>query len=198
MRIRRVRTLRWGRFWEGKNAVGAAKLFGLSYGNGLLRAGALGSPIPIGVEGELPEYEDTRGGRGMGVGVVNVLVPMAAAVVDILTSRKEDVAKQAGVSPQAVQQVGSVLGDYLTRDQKAQQAMMDEMERARRHDVDTRGGEPPIVLLLRGIVRPLITLSAFVWYVTARAYGIPLSGEDYALIGGVVAFWFGFRSFEKR
>lgn len=130
--------------------------------------------------------------------VVNVLVPMAAAVVDILSSRKDEVAKQAGVSTQAVQQVGSVLGDYLSRDQKALQSVMDEMERARRHDVDTKGTEPPIVLLMRGLVRPLITLSAFVWYVLARAYGIPLSSEDYALIGGVVAFWFGFRSFEKR
>lgn len=130
--------------------------------------------------------------------LVNVAVPMAAAVVDLLRSRKDDVAKKAGVSADAVQQVGSVLGDYLSRDQKAMQAMMDEMERARRHDVDTRGDEPPLVVLLRGLVRPVITLSAFVWYVAARAQGIPLSGEDYALIGGVVAFWFGFRSFEKR
>lgn len=130
--------------------------------------------------------------------MVNVVVPVAAAIVDLLSSRKEEVAKQAGVSSEAVQQVGSVLGDYLNRDQKAMQALMDEMERARRHDVDTRSAEPPLVLLLRGLVRPLITLSAFVWYVLARAYGIPLTGEDYALIGGVVAFWFGFRSFEKR
>jgi len=35
------------------------------------------------------------------------------------------------------------------------------------------------------------------WYIYARLNDIPLQAEDYAIIGGIMAFWFGFRPFEK-
>jgi hypothetical protein len=56
---------------------------------------------------------------------------------------------------------------------------------------------PRFVNVLRGIVRPVITLTAFFWYVYARATNVPMGAEDYAIVGGIMAFWFGFRPFEK-
>jgi len=43
-----------------------------------------------------------------------------------------------------------------------------------------------------------VTFAAMSWYLYARTQGIELTQEDYAIIGGVLAFWFGFRPFEKR
>lgn len=129
--------------------------------------------------------------------LMNIAVPIVAALVEILRSRKEEVAKQTGVSKEAVGQVGDLLEQYLTRDERAMQVVMAEIEKARQHDAATLSAVP-IVELLRGLVRPVITLTAFAWYVLARVQGVTLTPEDYALIGGIVAFWFGFRTFEKR
>lgn len=130
--------------------------------------------------------------------LLSVAMPIVGTVVDVLRLNKADVAKAVGVSPDAVGQVGDMLQDYLSRDEKALKAVMDEIDRARQYDVATSAGAPPIVVLLRGVVRPVITLTAFIWYVIARLDGVALTSEDYALVGGIVAFWFGFRSFEKN
>jgi hypothetical protein len=126
------------------------------------------------------------------------ILPVLAAVVEIFASRKADVAKSVGISEDAVARVGNVVGDLLSKDEKLLAQASAEIEKARQHDVATSGKAPPIVELLRGLVRPLVTLGAFLWYVYARANGIEMAPEDYAIIGGVVAFWFGFRPFEKR
>ncbi|MFZ2587887.1 MAG: hypothetical protein WAZ18_07220 [Alphaproteobacteria bacterium] len=130
--------------------------------------------------------------------LISVGLPIVGALMDVLRNRKEDVAKGTGVSVDAVGKVGDMLQDYLSRDEKAMAVVMGEIDKARQHDIATSAKAPPIVELLRGIVRPLVTLCAFAWYVLARMMDIPLSAEDYTLIGGIVAFWFGFRSFEKR
>lgn len=54
-----------------------------------------------------------------------------------------------------------------------------------------------VVDVVRGLVRPVITYVAMAWYVYARWNSISLTAEDYAIIGGILAFWFGFRPFEK-
>lgn len=129
--------------------------------------------------------------------LVNVALPVIGAVVDFLANRKDEVAQKTGVSVDAVGKVGTALQDYLTKDERALKAVMDEIDRARAHDVALAAGAPPVVELLRGLVRPVITLTAFAYYVGARVAGLELLPEDYTLIGGIVAFWFGFRSFEK-
>lgn len=130
--------------------------------------------------------------------LITVALPIIGALVDVVRNRKDDVARGAGVSVDAVGKVGDLLQDYLSKDEKALQVVMNEIDKARQHDIATGAKAPPVVELLRGLVRPVITLCAFFWYVLARMADIPLSGEDYTLIGGVVAFWFGFRSFEKK
>lgn len=130
--------------------------------------------------------------------LVSVALPIIGSLLDIVRSRRDDVAKQTGVSVDAVGKVGDALQDYLSRDEKALKVVMDEIERARVHDIAMGQKAPPVVELLRGLVRPVVTLTAFGWYVLARMMDIPLTAEDYTLIGGIVAFWFGFRSFEKR
>ncbi|MCP5405775.1 MAG: hypothetical protein H6922_06105 [Pseudomonadaceae bacterium] len=128
--------------------------------------------------------------------VVQVAVPIVEALIEALSGRRDDVAKQTGVDGGTVEKVSAALQDYLSRDEKALQVVMAEIDKARQHDMALK--VPPVVELLRGIVRPLITLTAFAYYVGARISGVALLPEDYTLIGGIVAFWFGFRSFEKR
>jgi len=60
---------------------------------------------------------------------------------------------------------------------------------ARAHDKQSYGGGA--VDFLRGIVRPVITLSAFSFYVYSKYSSIPLTKEDYAIVGMILAFWFG-------
>lgn len=131
--------------------------------------------------------------------LVNVAVPLISAVAQLLRSRSDDVAKQTGLSKDVVGQVGDAIEQFMTQDERAMQAIMVEVDKARLHDVEiSKGnGAVPLVALLQGLVRPLITMTAFIWYVYARASGVPLGSEDYAIIGGILAFWFGFRPFEK-
>lgn len=128
---------------------------------------------------------------------VNVALPVIGAVIDLIARRKDDVARTTGVSVDTVGKVGQAIEDYLSKDERALKAVMDEIDRARAHDIAVNAKVPPVVELLRGVVRPLITLTAFAYYVGARLAGVELLPEDYTLIGGIVAFWFGFRSFEK-
>ncbi|HEX2858692.1 MAG TPA: hypothetical protein VHP58_00580 [Alphaproteobacteria bacterium] len=126
-----------------------------------------------------------------------LVLPVIQVIIGYLLARKTEVARATGLAEDGVAKVGEALQNFMTQDTAAQQKIYDEMDKARQADVATLPGAPPVVLLLRGLVRPVITLVAFGWYVAARANGVTLGSEDYAIIGGVVAFWFGFRPFEK-
>lgn len=130
--------------------------------------------------------------------LVNVAVPLIGALTEFLRLRREDVAQQAGVKADAVDRIGGVIADYLSKDDKMLALAAEELERARQHDIATLDKSEQIVNLLRGLVRPVVTIGAFGWYVYARAAGVALGAEDYAIIGGVMAFWFGFRPFDKK
>jgi hypothetical protein len=130
------------------------------------------------------------------MGLFDVALPLVSTVVGLVRDNKDGLAKAVGVDPDTIGKVGDALQDYLTRDARALKAVMDEIDRARQYDVQTSAGAPPVVLLLKGLVRPIVTFTAFIWYVFARVDGIALTDADYALVGGIVAFWFGFRSFE--
>lgn len=129
--------------------------------------------------------------------MINAVLPVVKVLLEVFRNRQGDVARDAGVSKDAVSRIGQVVESYLTQDERALASVYAEIEKARQHDVATQDRSDPVVNLLRGLVRPLITLTAFAWYVVARAQGVELNGEDYAIIGGILAFWFGFRPFEK-
>lgn len=123
--------------------------------------------------------------------------PVLGVLAEFLRSKGPDVAKQTGVPESTVGQVGEALTKFLTQDERLAAQLAAEMQQARSHDVQGLNMAPPFVQLLRGMVRPVITLTAFGWYVYARSVGIVLGAEDYAIVGGIMAFWFGFRPFEK-
>jgi hypothetical protein len=129
--------------------------------------------------------------------LIHAALPVLGAVADYMLSRKADVAKQTGLPEETIGKVSAAVSDFLTQDERAQAAVMAEIEKARQHDVALGENTPPIVALLRGLVRPVITLAACFWYIYARMAGIELTVEDYTIIGGIMAFWFGFRPFEK-
>jgi hypothetical protein len=129
--------------------------------------------------------------------LLNLAAPILNVVSSYMESRKADVAQATGLSEDTVGQVSSVVSSYLTQDEKAAAAIMSEIDKAREADSTLGPLVPQFVNTLRGLVRPLITLVAFFWYVYARSVHIEITGEDYAIIGGIVAFWFGFRPFEK-
>lgn len=129
--------------------------------------------------------------------LLNVALPVVQVLLEIFRDRQGEIAKDAGVSKDVVGRIGQMMEGYLTQDERVNQQVYAEIEKARQHDAATQDRSDPIVNLLRGIVRPVITLTAFLWYVLARAQGVELNAEDYAIIGGILAFWFGFRPFEK-
>lgn len=125
-------------------------------------------------------------------------VPVIQAITGFMNERKADVAAKTGLSIETVGSVSDAVTDFLGKDERVMQAVMDEIDKARLHDTAmTTSNTLPLVSLLRGLVRPVITLTAFFWYVYARCAGLPMGGEDYAIVGGIMAFWFGLRPFEK-
>jgi hypothetical protein len=129
--------------------------------------------------------------------MLQLALPILSVLAEALLSHKTELAKQTGLSTETVDKVSNAVNDFLTRDERAASAVMAEIEKARNHDAATAENAPPIVVLLRGLVRPVITLAACFWYIYARLIGVELLAEDYAIIGGIMAFWFGFRPFEK-
>ncbi|MFT7433691.1 MAG: hypothetical protein ACI9TY_001330, partial [Alphaproteobacteria bacterium] len=106
--------------------------------------------------------------------------------------------KKAGVSEDVMSKITDVLTDFVTKDEKALQMTMAYMQEARAHDIATFNKDDILANRFRSVVRPVCTFLALWWYVYARINEIPLQQEDYAIVGGILAFWFGFRPFEKR
>lgn len=132
------------------------------------------------------------------MGAIGFALPVIQAITGFLSERKVDVADKTGLSVETVGKVSSVVNDLLTKDERVVEAIMAEIDKARAHDNAMEASNIlPVVSLLRGLVRPVITLTAFFWYVYARCAGLPMNGEDYAIVGGIMAFWFGLRPFEK-
>jgi hypothetical protein len=121
-----------------------------------------------------------------------LVLPVVQVIVGYLLARKAEVAHLTGLDETSVGKVGDALKQFLTQDVNAQQLVFDQIDKARQADVATATGAPPLVVLLRGLVRPVVTFVAFGWYVVARASGVTLGSEDYAMIGGdcCVLVWF--------
>jgi hypothetical protein len=129
---------------------------------------------------------------------MGVAFPIIQAVTGIVNDKRGDLAAKTGLSVETVGKFSGVVTDLLTKDERLASIIMTEIEKARAHDAGMNSvNAVPIIALLRGMVRPVITLTAFFWYIYARCVGLPLSGEDYAIVGGIMAFWFGLRPFEK-
>ena len=103
-----------------------------------------------------------------------------------------------GVPQNAVDGVLDAFEAFATKDERAQKFAAAQMEKARQHDIATFDKTDIFTNRLRSSVRPLTTFVAMSWYIYARLNNIPLTAEDYTIIGGILAFWFGFRPFEKR
>ena len=127
-----------------------------------------------------------------------LLATALPAVFSFLRSDKKKLAEKAGVDEGVFDGVAGVIENYLTKDERAQKFWAEQMDNARKHDIATFDQGDKFINRLRSSVRPIVTFVALAWYVYARLNNIPLTSEDYAIIGGVLAFWFGFRPFEKR
>lgn len=131
--------------------------------------------------------------------LIGLAVPVIEAVVAYLSERKGDVARDTGLSVDTVGRVSDAVSAYLSKDERAVEAVMAEIDKARLHDTSLNTPNLPVwVAASRAMVRPVITLTAFLWFIYARCSGVAMGAEDYAIVGGIMAFWFGFRPFEKR
>ena len=130
--------------------------------------------------------------------MMSVVAPVVGLILQWLKSDKAELAQRTGVAPGAVDKITQAMEDYLTRDERFRQQAEAALHNARQHDVQTFDSNNWQINMLRSSVRPLCSFVAMGWYVYARANGIPLAAEDYAIIGGILAFWFGFRPFEKQ
>lgn len=129
--------------------------------------------------------------------MLNLFTPALAGMFSALLRSRGDIASISGASEDVVNRVLTAAEQHIGKDERLQAQLFAEMESARQHDVKTFDGKDRATNALRSSVRPLITFVAMGWYVYARLNAIPLMPEDYAIIGGILAFWFGFRPFEK-
>ncbi|MCK5606049.1 hypothetical protein KAR91_29390 [Candidatus Pacearchaeota archaeon] len=81
---------------------------------------------------------------------------------------------------------------------KMNELYAESLNSAREHDKASYGIW--VVDFCRGMVRPVITVLSTTLWVVAKfypEYGIELNNYDYAIIGGVNAFWFGGKFLNK-
>ena len=130
--------------------------------------------------------------------MIQFIGPALQAAFLFMKGDKKNLANKAGVDEGAFDSVIGAVQDYLTKDERAQKFWAEQMDNARQHDIATFDQGDKFINRLRSSVRPIVTFVALAWYVYARLNNIPLTQEDYTIIGGVLAFWFGFRPFEKR
>ena len=126
-----------------------------------------------------------------------MILPIIGTVVELLRENRETYAEESGVEPAVIDKVGEAIQIHLTKDERQLQRLALEIQNARDFAVQTQVKGHWLVDLARGLVRPVITFTAMGWYVFARVNDIALQPEDYAIVGGILAFWFGMRPFEK-
>ena len=73
------------------------------------------------------------------------------------------------------------------------------IDKAREHDKASYGTHwsGRVVDFFRGMVRPVITFTAFAYFIYMRVNGFELPENDYYIIGGILAFWFGGKFLSK-
>lgn len=115
-----------------------------------------------------------------------------AKILNSLVANKQ--VKDLGITDDVAKGITS----YLQNNTKLEQEIVEEIDKARQHDIKTGQNTSNFVKNLRGSIRPICTIATFIWYLYAKLNHIELTSEDYSIIGGVLAFWFGFRSYEKK
>lgn len=130
--------------------------------------------------------------------MIQLATTVLGGLFGLLKGNTKSIASEAGVDEGIVRKVLGAVEAYATKDERMQTFLAEQIDKARQHDVATFDKADLFSNRLRSTVRPLTTFAAMGWYIYARLNDIPLAAEDYAIIGGVMAFWFGFRPFEKR
>ncbi len=129
------------------------------------------------------------------MGLVSQFVQLALGQI---VGNEKELAQKIGADERIVKQVTNGIGSWITEPERLLKLETDFLKQAREHDVQTYNKDDLWVNRLRSSVRPVVTFVTLFWYVYARVTGLSLQEEDYVIIGGVFAFWFGFRPFEKR
>ena len=123
---------------------------------------------------------------------------LLSTVGGLLSGGVQQISEKTGVQSSVVASVIEQANSYLQKDERVAKQLAEEVDAARQHDIKTFDTADAFSNRLRSLVRPLCTFICLGWYIFARVNHIPLTPEDYSIIGGVLAFWFGFRPFEKR
>lgn len=97
-----------------------------------------------------------------------------------------------------VRKAVDTVSNYLGKDERILDAANKQIDSARKHDTSITATAGVYIKALHSSVRPVITYVAFAYFIYAKLNDIVISDYDYAIIGGIIAFWFGFRPFEKR
>ena len=120
-----------------------------------------------------------------------ITTAIAAALSKFKGSKK---ALDLGISEDIINAVSS----YLSKDIELDKNLTEQIKNAQDHDISIGQKLSKLVINLRGLIRPLCTIVILTWYLYAKLNNINLTTEDYSIIGGVLAFWFGFRTYEKK
>lgn len=102
--------------------------------------------------------------------------------------------KNLGLTDDIIQGISK----YIETNNDFEKEILKQAELARQHDLKSSEKNSQYINNIRGAIRPFCTLIAFAWYLYAKLNNIELNGQDYAMVGGILAFWFGFRSLDKK
>lgn len=129
---------------------------------------------------------------------MQLALPVISGLINLFRDNTAQIAQKSGVEEGVVQQVLCAVEHYATKEERYARFLAEQVDLARRHDSGLTAHTSRAMNDLRAAVRPVVSFIAIGWYVYARMMQIPLTQEDYAIIGGVLMFWFGMRPFEKR
>mgnify|MGYP000038208815 CR=1 FL=1 len=129
--------------------------------------------------------------------MIQIATTVLGGLFGLLKGNSKSIAGKAGVDENIVGKVLGAVEEYANKDERMQTFLAEQINKARQHDIATFDKTDKFSNRLRSSVRPLTTFAAMAWYIYARLNDILLQAEDYAIIGGIMAFWFGFRPFEK-
>ena len=122
---------------------------------------------------------------------------MSNIIIDSIISYIFNRLKNSGIIKKSELKTLNLLEKEINESKTLNKEISQLLAKVVEHDAGLIKNNSSLVNNLRGIIRPICTLFAFAWYLYAKVNNIELSLEDYSIIGGILAFWFGFRTYEK-
>jgi len=131
------------------------------------------------------------------VGGLLSALPAVASMVKSVGAGVMSVLRSTGVLPPDPKEQAKIQQEIEELTLKRATVMISDLQSARLLAAEEVKGAPAVLRVIAGLIRPGLAALTGVLYALAKFKQFPLNEWDYYLIGGVFAFYFGFRFLEK-